>query len=137
MEGQRPGDAELVNHAEQGFVHLTLQTSRFFCFFVFFWGVTLQHTEFLGQGSDPSHSSYTAAAAMPDPLTHCAEWQIESGPAERPPIPLRHSGTSLLDIQITWGSYQTADADSREALRFCISTKSPGDAEAAGVVTTL
>ena len=54
--------------------------------------------EFLSQGSD---LTYTEAATIPDPLTHCAGLRIEPailnlhpGAAEMLPIPLRHSRNS-------------------------------------------
>ena len=51
----------------------------FVCLFGFFsFLAARRHVEFPSQGSDLSHNySYATAAAMPDPLTHCAGLGIE------------------------------------------------------------
>ena len=80
---------------------VSVQALFFFFFFFFFplflsFLATQWHMEFLGQGSDPATAViYAAAAAIPEPLTHCAQPELNVYPGADVLIHCAAEGTPL------------------------------------------
>ena len=93
---------------------LTWLPKTMLCHFFFLFLVTLRHMEFLGQGSDPSHSQDLSCSCSNDrSLTHCARLGIEpasqrSQDAADPVVPQQELQKSSMLSE--WFSNQTLDS---------------------------